>query len=223
MKKVHYLYCLNVITIILCFYVASLIPFEDHVWLLIPFIGVACLTLPLPKIYLQRYPAKAQLPNDYVGNDDETIRFDNHLNRKYTIEAVVKIITDFIILVISSLFFMNEVIYWRNIILIILEELSSILIIGIIFIPIYVSRIRKHRQSYYIVEADTLIIHNDRIAGDMAIPLASITDIRFEFSIFKSAYNPFLILTINGLPLKLETVGCGMQLAHAILYRQNTL
>ena len=219
MKKVHYLYCLSVITTILCFYVASLIPFEDHIWLLIPFIGVACLTLTLPEIYLQRYPEKAQLPNDYVGNDDETIRFDNHLNRKYTIEAVVKIITDFIILDISSLFFMNEEINWLNI----LGNLSTFLFLGIIFMPIYVSRIRKQLQSYYVVEDDTLIIRNDRIAGDMAIPLAAITDIRFEFSIFKSAYDPFLILTINGLPLKLETVGCGMQLAQAILYRQNTL
>lgn len=219
MKKVHYLYCLSIVLTIAYFYVASLIPFEEHFWLVIPFIVIACLTIKLPEIYLQRYPVKAQLPNDYVGNDDETIRFDNHLNRKYDIEEVVKNITLGSILVISSLFFMNEVIYWRNI----LEELSTILIIGIVFIPICVSRIRKHRQSYYIVEADTLIIHNDRIAGDMAIPLAAITDIRFEFSVYKSAYNPFLILTINGLPLKLETVGCGMQLAHAILYRQNTL
>ena len=89
--------------------------------------------------------------------------------------------------------------------------------------PIYVSRIRKQLQSYYIVQEDLLIIRNDRIAGDITIPLEAITDVRFEFNVYKSAYNPFLILTINGLPLKLETYGCGMQLAYAILYRQQSL
>ena len=219
MKKVHFIYFLNIILVIVYFYIASLIPFEEHVWLLIPFLCIACTTIMLPSIYLQRHPVKAQLPNDYVGNEDETIQFNNQFNKKYTIEEVVKGLTLAFFLVTPSYFFKVEEITWSNF----WGDLSLFLFLGIIFMPISVSRIRKQLQSYYIVQEDLLIIRNDRIAGDMNIPLEAITDVRFEFNVYKSAYNPFLILTINGLPLKLETYGCGMQLAYAILYRQKSL
>ena len=219
MKKVHFIYFLDIILVIVYFYVASLIPFEEHVWLLIPFLCIACTTIMLPSIYLQRHPVKAQLPNDYVSNEDETIQFNNQFNKKYTTEEVVKGLTLAFFLVTPCYFFKVEEINWSNF----LGDLSTFLFLGIIFMPIYVSRIRKQLQSYYIVQEDLLIIRNDRIAGDMNIPLEAITDVRFEFNVYKSAYNPFLLLTINGLPLKLETYGCGMQLAYAILYRQKSL
>ena len=93
MKKVHFIYFLDIILVIVYFYIASLIPFEEHVWLLIPFLCIACTTIMLPSIYLQRHPVKAQLPNDYAGNEDETIQFNNQFNKKYTTEEVVKGLT----------------------------------------------------------------------------------------------------------------------------------
>ena len=219
MKKVHFIYFLDIILVIVYFYIASLIPFEEHVWLLIPFLCIACITIMLPSIYLQRHPVKAQLPNDYAGNEDETIQFKNQFNKKYTTEEVVKGLILAFFLVTPCYFFKVEEITWSNF----LGNLSTLLFVDIIFMPICVSRIRKQLQAYYIVQEDLLIIRNDRIAGDITIPLEAITDVRFEFNVYKSAYNPFLILTINGLPLKLETYGCGMQLAYAILYRQQSL
>ena len=219
MKKVHFIYFLDIILVIVYFYIASLIPFEEHVWLLIPFLCIACTTIMLPSIYLKRHPVTAQLPNDYAGNEDETIQFNNQFNKKYTTEEVVKGLTLAFFLVTPCYFFKVEEITWSYF----LGDLSTFLFLGIIFMPISVSRIRKQLQSHYIVQEDLLIIRNDRIASDMNIPLEAITDVRFEFNVYKSAYNPFLLLTINGLPLKLETYGCGMQLAYAILYRQKSL
>ena len=186
MKKVHFIYFLDIILVIVYFYIASLIPFEEHVWLLIPFLCIACITITLPSIYLQRHPVKAQLPNDYAGNEDETIQFNNQFNKKYTIEEVVKGLTLAFFLETSYYFFKVEEINWS----IFLGDLSLFLFLGIIFMPIYVSRIRKQLQSYYIVQEDLLIIRNDRIAGDITIPLEAITDVRFEFNVYKSVSYP---------------------------------